>query len=184
MDVCGSHVTWLAGRSTGEIPFRVNAAATSQLFQRLVVGFAFSHVLTVQTPIGRKLRPAIVHSGGPLIRQKAADLARAGITRVPRVTGAREGLPLLADGRTLDVANVIWCTGYRAGFEWIDIPLPDEHDLTHTGGHTGPVPGLHFVGLDFGFALSSSMVHGVGRDAARVARELARQRARCAAARV
>ena len=57
---------------------------------------------------------------------KPQTLIEAGITRVPRVVGVQDGLPLLADDRTLDVKNVIWCTGYHHGFPWIDLPIFDE----------------------------------------------------------
>ena len=58
---------------------------------------------------------------------KPKDLVNAGIATVPRVVGVRNGLPLLADDRTLDVKNVIWCTGYQHGFPWIDLPIFGEH---------------------------------------------------------
>jgi len=65
---------------------------------------------------------------------------------------------------------VVWCTGFHPGFSWIDLPVfgPDgrpEHEL----GLVSREPGLYFVGLHFLSALSSVMIHGVGRDAARIA---------------
>ena len=84
---------------------------------------AFHRILTVRTPIGRKMRPKVLSQGGPLIRVKPAQLEAAGIQRAPRVIGVRDGLPLLEDGRSLDVANVVWCTGFNAGFDWIDLPI-------------------------------------------------------------
>ena len=59
--------------------------------------------------------------GGPMIRVKRADLLARGVERVhDRVTGVRDGLPVLGDGRALDVANVVWATGFRQVFDWID----------------------------------------------------------------
>jgi len=78
-------------------------------------------------------------------------------------------MPLLQDGRRLEVANVIWCTGYHPGFSWIDLPLFDEiGDPRHEGGVVPEHPGLYFVGLHFLYSMSSTMIHGVGRDAARI----------------
>ena len=92
-------------------------------------------VLTIATPIGRRVRPKVLHGAAPLIRLKPRDLTAAGVQRVPRVTGVRNGLPILEDDRVLDVRNVIWCTGYHAGFSWIDLPVfgPDG-DPRHEAG--------------------------------------------------
>ena len=73
--------------------------------------------------MGRKAQAGAISRAVPLIRVKSRDLAAAGIVRVPRVVGVRDGSPLLADGRVLQVNNVIWCSGYEAGFEWMDLPI-------------------------------------------------------------
>jgi putative flavoprotein involved in K+ transport len=90
------------------------------------------------------------------------------------VVGVRQGLPLLADNRTLDVANVIWCTGYHRDFPWIDLPVfaPDGQPL-HEQGIVAQVPGLYFVGLHFLYSISSATLIGVGRDAERIANAIA-----------
>jgi putative flavoprotein involved in K+ transport len=76
---------------------------------------------------------------------------------------------LLEDGRALDVANVIWCSGFQPGFDWIDLPVFSENgELLHYGGVVESQLGLYFVGLNFLYAMSSSMIHGVSRDAARI----------------
>jgi putative flavoprotein involved in K+ transport len=136
-------------------------------------------VLTLDTPIGRKARPAIVSKGGPLIRVQPRALAAAGVVRVPRTAGVRGGRPVLDDGRVLDVANVIWCTGFEPGFSWIDVPVFDGHgEPEHHRGVASAAPGLSFVGLHFLYAMSSTMIHGVGRDAAYVAEQIVGQRER------
>jgi putative flavoprotein involved in K+ transport len=106
---------------------------------------------------------------------KPKDLAAAGVTRVPRTVGVANGRPQLEDGRVLDVANVIWCTGFHPGFSWIELPVIDDQGRPrHTGGVVESEPGLYFVGLHFAFAASSAMIHGVSRDAARIAGMLSR----------
>jgi putative flavoprotein involved in K+ transport len=87
----------------------------------------------------------------------------------------RDGLPLLDDGRVLDVANVVWCTGFHPGFSWIDLPIgfEDSGAPRHEGGLVEGEPGLYFVGLHFLYAFSSVMIHGVGRDAARIVKTIA-----------
>ena len=163
------HETWLAGRSPGELPFRPEGFCGRHLLQPLVIGFVFHRVLTVETSLGRKIRPGALHGAAPLIRVKSRDLEAAGVRRAPRVIGARDGMPLLADGRTLAVANIIWCNGFDAGFDWIDLPVfAEDGEPMHRSGVVESQPGLYFVGLHFLHALSSAMVHGVGRDAQRI----------------
>jgi putative flavoprotein involved in K+ transport len=163
------HPTSLAGRDNGEVPFRPGRFWGRNVFMPLLLGFVFRHVLTVNTPLGRKARPVVLSKGGPRIRVKARDLAAAGVQRVPRVVGVRDGLPLLDDWRKLEVRNVIWCSGYHPAFDWIDLPVFDAHgDAKHRAGVVPEQPGLYFVGLPFLYAMSSAMIHGVGRDAKRI----------------
>jgi len=187
LDLARGHEVWLAGRDPGHVPFRIDGFAARWLLARLVLRLAFHRILTVRTPIGRKVRPKILSQGGALIRVKPAQLEAADIHRTPRVIGVRDGLPLLDDGRALDVANVVWCTGFNAGFDWIDLPIFNAHAVghgepEHEAGVVPEAPGLYFVGLHFLYAFSSTMVHGVGRDAKRIARAAAARAAQAAKA--
>lgn len=172
LELAATRKTYLSGRHPGEIPWPIDAVAARPL--TLAVFFAFSHILTLNTPMGRKARPQILAHSGPLVRVKNRDLVRAGVERVPRTEGSKDGLPLLADGRTLEVANIIWCTGFRPDLEWIHLPVfgPDggpEQDR----GVVRAQAGLYFLGAVFQQSLASSMIHGVGRDAAFIARHIA-----------
>ena len=168
------HQTWMSGRDTGHIPFRIEGVAGRFVLVHLVLRVVFHRVLTTDTPIGRKARPKIVSQGGPLIRVKPKDLAAAGVQRVPRTAGVRDGLPLLEDGRVLDVTNVVWCTGFHPGFSWIQLPgFGTDGEPVHVRGVAANQPGLYFVGLHFLYAMSSTMIHGVGRDAEHIADTIA-----------
>jgi len=172
IEVARAHPTWLSGTESGHIPWPIEGFFGRQIGFRLV-RFIGHRVLNVNTPIGRKLRPKFLHRTAPLIRVKPKDLIAAGIHRVPRVVGARDGKPLLADGRTLDVKNVIWCTGFEPGFSWIDLPVFDSiGDPRHERGVVKDAPGLYFVGLQFLTSMTSSTVTGVGRDAERIAQAI------------
>ena len=110
----------------------------------------------------------------PLIRVKPQDLLDAGITRVPRLTGVKDGRPMLADGQALDVANLIWCSGFTNGFSWIDLPIfGTDGEPEYDRGMVPKVPGLYFVGLQFLYSMTSETVGGVGRDAKRAVNAIA-----------
>jgi len=170
------HKVVMAGRNPGEVPFRTNGLLARVLLVPVLFRIAFHRVLASTTPIGQRVRRQRLHSPAPLIRVKERDLVAAGVERVPRVTGVRNGLPELADGRLLDVGNVIWGTGFSTRFDWIDMPVFDERgDPMHRRGEVAAAPGLYFVGLHFLHALSSGMIQGVGRDAAYVAKRIAQR---------
>ncbi|HEX2031788.1 MAG TPA: NAD(P)-binding domain-containing protein [Actinomycetota bacterium] len=178
MDVAGGRRVWLSGPDTGQLPFRPESPVAHVLMP-FVGRVIFHRVLTTSTPIGRRARPKMLAKGDPLIRVKRKDLAAAGVERVPRTTGVDEGLPQLEDGRRLDVANVIWCTGFHPGFSWIDLPVLGPVEPNHDRGIVDSEPGLYFVGLKFLYSKSSEQIHGVGRDAGRIADAIAaRQRQR------
>jgi putative flavoprotein involved in K+ transport len=173
LDVSGGHRVYLSGRHPGNEPTRPGSFADRLVIP--IIWFAFSHVLTVNTPFGRKAAAQLRHHGLPLARVRMADLLAAGVERIhARTVAAQDGLPLLDDGRVLDVTNVIWCTGYRPEFGWIDLPIfDDEGEPVHERGVIASVPGLYFVGLFFLSAATSSLVGGVGRDAAYIADQIA-----------
>ena len=178
LEVARDHRTWLSGRHPGQEPARPGSRWDRLLTP--VIWFMASHVLTVKTPIGRRARQEFRvgtahHSRGlPLARIRPKDITAAGIERVPRTTGVRGGLPVLDDGRDLEIANVIWCTGFAPDFPWIDLPVfAEDGGPVHDRGIVGSEPGLYFVGLFFLYAVSSSLVGGVGRDAGHIAKHIA-----------
>ncbi|HEY2352775.1 MAG TPA: NAD(P)-binding domain-containing protein [Candidatus Acidoferrum sp.] len=172
MEVARTHRTWLAGKENGYIPWRIETFMGRNVMSR-VIKFVGHTALTVKTPIGRKLRPKLLTKPAPLIRVKPADLVKVGIERVEKVVGARDGKPLLADDRTLEVRNVIWCTGFTPGFSWIDLPIFGEDGAPmHESGIVDRAPGLYLVGLHFLFSMTSDTIGGVGRDAERVVKAI------------
>src|SRR3546814_294079 len=161
------HETTLVGRDVGEIPFRIDGFLGRALLVRLVLRIGFHRVLTVRTPIGRRARPKILSQGAPRVRDKRRDVAAAGVEWIrSRAEGARDGLPVLADGRRLDVDTVLWCTGLRPDHSWIDVHVFGDHEPDHHEGIVDAAPGLYFLGLTFLHSLSSSMVQGVGGEGA------------------
>jgi putative flavoprotein involved in K+ transport len=168
-ELATGHSTVLCGRDPGQIPARLDSPMFKVVFPLVV--FVFSHVLSRRTPIGRKEMNEFRFHGGPALRVKRSDLRDRGVERLPeRVVGVQDGLPVLDGGRVVDVTNVIWCTGFRQAFDWIDLPIFDgEGWPKEMRGVVAGSPGLYFCGLGFQYAASSMLMTGVGRDAAFVA---------------
>jgi putative flavoprotein involved in K+ transport len=178
MEVVRSHPTWLAGPNTGSMPFDIDTWVARKVATRIVVGLG-RHVLTLRTPMGRKVRAKSEGRGDPLIRVKPRSLASAGVERVGRVVAVEGGLPVLDDVGTLPVANVIWATGLGQDLSWLDLPdaFGEDGRPVHDRGISTTVPGLFFVGLRWQFSIGSDVIPGMPRDARYVVKALAgRQR--------
>jgi putative flavoprotein involved in K+ transport len=137
--------------------------------------FVFRDILTINTPMGRKARLASTHHGKPLVRTKARDLEAAGVQRVGRIAGSRDGLPVTIDGDVLEPQTVVWCTGYRPDYSWIDLPVTDDHGQLITERGVSPAAGLYFIGTEFQYALASATIQGLDQDARYLAQAMAKQ---------
>jgi putative flavoprotein involved in K+ transport len=166
VELAASRRTYLSGPDVGHAPIWL-------IHNRFSLWLA-DHLLTVDTSLGRRMRATRRRRGDPLVRLKPADIVAAGVQRVPRVDGVVDGTPRLADGRALEVAVVVWATGYRPDFGWIDLPVFDDAgNPTHHRGVVAAAPGLYFLGLPFQYTPTSDHVGGVGRDAHHIAQHLA-----------
>ena len=176
-----SRPTTVVGPARGNVPLEWDTRALRLAFPLIKLGF--NHVLTRRTPMGRKTMAQIRHHGAPQLRVKRHHLEERGVEWVEdHVTGASpDGRPQLADGRAFDVASVVWATGFRQAYDWVDLPLEVKDGWpTEYRGVVEGVPGLFFCGLAFQYAFASGEMNGVGRDAAYVARKIA-SRSRTAA---
>ncbi|NMO49662.1 NAD(P)-binding domain-containing protein [Actinoplanes sp. TBRC 11911] len=158
---------WLAGPATGQLPL---ALMSSPAFRRLVYQRRIP-----SGALGKRVRRAFGAHGAPLVRQSEATLRVAGVGRAPEMVGVRDGKPLLADGRVLDVANVIWCTGFRPDFGWLDGRAvgPDGWPRQRRGV-SDALPGLGFVGLPRQNTVGSGYLSGMAGDARYVVKRLGR----------
>jgi putative flavoprotein involved in K+ transport len=166
VDLAATRHTYLSGRNAGYIPVGL-------IHNRLSLWLA-DHVLTTDTKLGRKMSEAHRDRGAPLVRLKPRQIASAGVERVPRVEGVVDGKPRLTDGRVLDVAVVVWATGFRLDFGWIKLPIFDDggYPIHHRGVVDGS-PGLYFLGLPFQYTPTSEHVGGVGNDARYISERIA-----------
>ena len=178
LELAETHDVFVSGPIRGEIPFDIESKRMRVIGP--VLWFLANHVLTERTKRGRAARAHVRGTGGPLLRVKRAHLDAAGISyHEPKTVGVVGGRPKLADGEVLDVANVVWCTGFRKDTSWISLPIEGEDGWPeqHRGAVVGQ-DGLFFVGLPFQYAFASMLVGGVGRDAEDVVKQLVRRTTR------
>jgi putative flavoprotein involved in K+ transport len=130
-----------------------------------------THVLstTVESRLGRKLKDR-----DTLIGSSPRELTRKyGVELKPRATDAVARIVRFDDGSTLEVDAVIWATGYRPDYSWIDLPiLGDSGRLQHRRGVT-EVSGLYFLGLTWQWTRGSALIGWVKDDAAFLAERIA-----------
>jgi putative flavoprotein involved in K+ transport len=168
MDLAKTHKVYLSGRDVGHVPFNIAGFLGRKLLVRLVIRGMFHRVLMMRTPMGRKFRSKMHGHGMPLIRTRPGQLERAGVRRIGKITGIRNG-KAVDDGAEVTFASVIWCTGFHSGFDWINLPVLDRHGTPrHRFGKSTDVDRLYFAGLHFQYAVSSTMVAGAVVAARRV----------------
>lgn len=172
-ELAATRPTTLVGPDRGNVPLEWGSRRFRAAFP--VVEFAFNHVLTRRTPMGRKTMQKLRHHGVPQLRVKRHHLRARDVDWITEhVVGVAEGLPCLGDGRTFDVASIVWATGFRQVYDWINLPLPIEDGWpVEYRGVVDSVPDLYFCGLAFQYCFASGEVNGVGRDAAYLANRIA-----------
>jgi putative flavoprotein involved in K+ transport len=125
--------------------------------------------VTVNSRLGRRLQ-----ARETLIGTGRRGLQRAGVRFRPRLADAAGRTVRFADGSGSEAGVVVWATGYRPDYSWIDIPgLLRDGRVVQSRGVTD-VPGLYFLGLPWQHTRGSALLGFVADDAAYVATHLAR----------
>ncbi|MGH3114457.1 MAG: NAD(P)-binding domain-containing protein, partial [Gaiellaceae bacterium] len=123
---------------------------------------------TVDSRIGRRARrrdTLIGSSPRELRRRYGVDLKPRAVEALGRTVG-------FADGTELEVDAVIWATGYRPDYSWIDLPVLDaDGRARHRRGVT-EVPGLYFLGLSWQHTRGSALLGWVKDDGEFVAAQI------------
>jgi putative flavoprotein involved in K+ transport len=123
---------------------------------------------TADSRLGRRFR-----SRELVIGTTWRGLRAGGVDLRPRAVAASGSTVRFADGTAIDVAAVVWATGFRLDHSWIDAPEAfADGRLLHTRGVT-PVPGLHFLGLPWQHTRGSALLGFVREDAGWLAGRLA-----------
>jgi putative flavoprotein involved in K+ transport len=161
---------WLSGRDPGRLPVHT---PIGKLLGGRPLWWAVTHLVTLDTPIGRKIKEKTMHRGGPLGQVRRDDAVNAGVNLIARVAGVEGGTVRLEDGSAIPAEGVLWATGFRPDYSWIKLPIFDVKGYpVHMRGIVQSNPGLYFLGLFFQSGLSSSFLGGVGRDAAYIAGQI------------
>jgi putative flavoprotein involved in K+ transport len=160
---------WLAGRDTGHLP---RAILGRDVFDWI---WPVMKRATLDTRIGRRLHGHARSGGDALIGIPERALKQAGVARVGRLDEVRGGLPVCGD-TVLDPRVIVWCTGFAPDYGWIDLPVFGTDGFPrHRRGVVADAPGLFFLGLRFQHRMTSSLIGGVGDDAAFIAEQVTRR---------
>ena len=159
---------WLAGRDVGKIPAN---GPLGKFLGGYPIWWFMKRVLSVNTPIGKKVKDQESGHGTPLGRTNRQEIKSSGVELTSKVAGVISGQPRLENGTVLNVDSVIWATGFQPEYGWIRLPFIDEKGFPmQWKGVVKDSPGLYFLGLPFQTSLSSSLLGGVGSDAAYITR--------------
>ena len=122
---------------------------------------------TVESRLGSRMQHR-----DTLIGSSPRRLRRHGVTIKPRVIDAQGKTVRFEDGDQLDVEAVIWATGYRPDYSWLDVPVIDaKSQVRHRRGLTD-LPGLYFLGLYWQWTRGSALIGWVGVDAEYIAEQI------------
>jgi putative flavoprotein involved in K+ transport len=123
---------------------------------------------SADSAIARRVRAR----GDLVIGTDRKQMARAGVEFRPRLHAADDNVATLSDGTTAEVDAVVWCTGFRPDYTWIDADVTDQRgQLRHTRGAT-KLPGLWVLGLPWQSTRGSSLLGFVQHDAAAIADQI------------
>ena len=124
---------------------------------------------TVESRLGQRLKDR-----DTLIGSSPRELKRRyGVELKPRARDASGHTVRFEDGSALEANAIIWSTGYRPDYSWINLPVLDSNGrLRHRRGVTD-VPGLSFLGLTWQWTRGSALIGWVKDDAAFLAERIA-----------
>lgn len=160
---------WLAGRDTGHLP---RSVLGRDIFRWI---WPLMQRGTLESRLGKRMQRRARAGGDALIGIPEREIRNAGVIRVGRLDAERGGLPVCG-GAVLDPRVIVWCTGFAPDYSWIDLPVFGSDGFPHhVRGVVPDAPGLFFVGLRFQHRMTSSLIGGVGDDAAFIADQVAQR---------
>src|SRR3954447_6171705 len=123
---------------------------------------------SVETRLGTKMSQKET-----LVGSRPSKIKRSGVGLHARAVSAAGRTVSFADGGSLEVNGVVWATGFRSDYAWIDLPIVDpDGRVTHKRGVTS-VPGLYMLGLQWQYTRGSALLGFVDADASFIAERIA-----------
>lgn len=81
-------------------------------------------------------------------------------------TRAPQAPRLSLDLRSGEIRSVVWATGFRPDYRWLDLPVFNRKgELRHNGGIVAEAPGMYAIGLPVLRRRKSTFIHGAEDDA-------------------
>jgi putative flavoprotein involved in K+ transport len=92
----------------------------------------------------------------------------------PEPTRVEASPPLGLDFGRAGIRTIVWATGFRPDYSWLEVPVLDpKGNIRHDGGVVTEAPGLYVLGLPFLRRRKSSLMDGAGDDARDLSAHLA-----------
>jgi putative flavoprotein involved in K+ transport len=164
-EIARSHRTYLSmGERRPRLPERMMGRS---LFWWLERTGAMN--VTVHSPIGRRMkgRELLVGASPEMVAR------RYGVRLVGRAMAARGRRVQTECGPVIEPAAIIWATGFRPDYRWIDLPVFDGSGRPLQQRGVTALPGLYFLGISWMHTRGSGLIGWVGRDAAHLASRIA-----------
>jgi putative flavoprotein involved in K+ transport len=157
LELAATHpVTLAAGAESLELPQRLVGRDLFWWLTRFGV-----ITKTADSFLARRMRA----KGDLVIGTPLSRLRQAGVTIRPRVRSTTPDAVVFEGGSVHRPAAVVWATGFRPDYSWIDVPgVTAGGQVVHDRGRT-PAQGLFFIGLPWLHTRGSALLGFVGRDA-------------------
>ena len=151
---------YLSGPDTGTFPRKILSIDIYHFFAPTVFR------IPIKSLPGKIIKSISYRHGDLALRPTYKKMIKSGVKRIGRTIGVKNGRPLIENNISLNVNNIIWCTGFRYNFNWINLDIFDNKGFPlHNRGVIEKMPGIYFLGLHFQYTISSSLLGGVRKDA-------------------
>jgi putative flavoprotein involved in K+ transport len=80
---------------------------------------------------------------------------------------------IFENGEEEGIKGIVWCTGYKPNFDWIDLHVfgEDKYPIQERG-KVNKMQGLYFIGLRYQTKINSTLIGGVGKDAEYIVKDV------------